>query len=87
MSVRTEDVWLPFDHIGLIDLETDRSERMNTLYKVFGFMFVLAAMASVARADTPVPEIDPGTAGSALTLLVGGLFMLKDRIRGKGANG
>jgi hypothetical protein len=56
---------------------------MKTFCKVFGFMLVLAAMASVARADTPVPEIDPGAAGSALTLLVGGLFMLKDRVRAK----
>jgi hypothetical protein len=56
---------------------------MKTFHKVFGFMLVFAALASVARADTPVPEIDPGAAGSALTLLVGGLFMLKDRMRGK----
>ena len=42
-----------------------------------------AAMAGVARADLAVPEIDPGTAGSALTLLAGGLLILKDRLRGK----
>jgi hypothetical protein len=58
---------------------------MKILCKAFGFMLVIAAMASVARADTgiPAPEIDPGTAGSALTLLTGGLLILKDRLRGK----
>jgi hypothetical protein len=56
---------------------------MKTLRKLFGFMLVLAAMASVARAGPLVPEIDPGTAGSALTLLASGLFMLRDRIRAK----
>jgi hypothetical protein len=57
---------------------------MKTLRKLFGFMLVLAAMASVARAGAPLtPEIDPGTAGSALTLLASGLFMLRDRIRAK----
>jgi hypothetical protein len=29
------------------------------------------------------PEIDPGSAFSALTLLTGGLLLLSDRIRGK----
>jgi hypothetical protein len=57
---------------------------MKTFRKVFGFLLVFAALASVARAeDGPAPEIDPGVAGSALTLLTGGLFMLKDRMRGK----
>jgi hypothetical protein len=57
---------------------------MNVFYKAFGFMLVFAAMVGVAHAETSLaPEIDPGAAGSALTLLAGGLFMLKDRVRGK----
>ncbi len=58
---------------------------MKNLCKVFGFILVLSAMAGMARAFDPlaVPEIDPGTAGSALTLLTGGLLILKDRMRRK----
>ncbi len=56
---------------------------MKNLCDLFGFLLVFAALASVARASGgPVcPEIDAGTAGSALTLLTGGLFLLKDRVR------
>jgi hypothetical protein len=48
-------------------------------------MLVISALAGVARAFNPVvgPEIDPGMAGSALTLLAGGMLILKDRFRGK----
>ena len=56
---------------------------MKILCKVFGFMLVISALAGVARAFDSTPEIDPGTAGSALTLLAGGLLILKDRLHGK----
>jgi len=57
---------------------------MKSLCNVFGFVLVFASLASVARASGPVcPEIDAGTAGSALTLLTGGLFILKDRLQRK----
>jgi hypothetical protein len=55
---------------------------MTILCKALGFVLVLSAMAGVARA-VDVPEIDPGSAGSALTLLVGGLLIVKDRLRRK----
>lgn len=51
-----------------------------------GFALMIAALGSVAHAQvgTPnVPEIDAGTAGSALALLVGGAMLLKDRFRMK----
>lgn len=40
-------------------------------------------MASVAQASNPFPspEIDPGSMGSALTLVIGGAFMLSRRTR------
>ena len=45
---------------------------------------VMSAASSTAFAvDLPVPEIDPGSAGSALTLLTGGVLILRDRIRRK----
>ncbi len=56
---------------------------MRAFCKALGFVLVLGSMATIARADTPTPEIDPGTAGSALTLLTGGLLILKDRLRSK----
>jgi hypothetical protein len=51
-----------------------------------GFALMIAALGNVAQAQvgTPnVPEIDAGTAGSALALLVGGAMLLKDKFRMK----
>ncbi len=56
---------------------------MKNLRRIFGLMIVVAGMSSIARADTPLPEIDPGTAGSALTMIIGGLFLIRDRFRTK----
>jgi hypothetical protein len=50
--------------------------------KTAGFLLVFAAFGSTAFARG-TPEIDPGTATSALTLLVGGMLLLTDRIRRK----
>jgi hypothetical protein len=50
--------------------------------KTAGFLLVFAAFSGTAAARG-VPEIDPGTASSALTLLVGGLLLLTDRFRRK----
>ena len=46
----------------------------------------MVAMASVAQGRTPappssVPEVDPGSILSAMTLLSGGLMMIVDRRR------
>jgi hypothetical protein len=56
---------------------------MRLLFKAFGLMLVISAMAGHAWALDSVPEIDPGMAGSALTLLAGGMLILKDRFRGR----
>ncbi len=50
-----------------------------------GLALVLSALAGSAHAGAPppptVPEIDPGTLGSALTLLMGGAFLITGRSR------
>jgi hypothetical protein len=49
-------------------------------------VLVIAAGASPVLAGPPlpgVPEIDPGSMMSALTLLIGGALMLTDRFRRK----
>jgi hypothetical protein len=53
--------------------------------KACGLALVLSATAGVALGVTPLPgpEIDPGSASTALALLVGGVFMLTDRYRAK----
>jgi hypothetical protein len=51
--------------------------------KGLGLALVLTAVAGVARANFPLPapEIDPGSAAAALTLLAGGTLLFLDRIR------
>jgi hypothetical protein len=44
-----------------------------------GFLLLLAGMTGLARADEQVPEIDPGSIVSGLTLLCGGLLILTGR--------
>lgn len=53
--------------------------------KALGFALILTAIAPAAFAQTRAlaPEIDAGTAASALTLLVGGAMLLKDRFLSK----
>jgi hypothetical protein len=48
-----------------------------------GLFLILAGSAGTAFGVVPAssPEIDPGSAASALTLLVGGMLMLVDRVR------
>jgi hypothetical protein len=49
----------------------------------FALALALGAMTGVAFAGGPLPspEIDPGSMSSALTLVVGGLLLLKSRVR------
>jgi hypothetical protein len=51
--------------------------------KPCGLALILAALATPALAfdPEPVPEIDPGSLGSALTLLIGGALILTNRLR------
>ena len=37
---------------------------------------IVGATAGTAKAGFPAPEIDPGSIGSALTLLIGGVMAL-----------
>ncbi len=51
-----------------------------------GFILVTgdnAAMAGGGGGGGGAPEIDPGSAFSAFTLMAGGLFLLADRFRAK----
>jgi len=50
--------------------------------KALGLALVLSAMAPAAYSAV-APEIDAGSAASALTLLVGGAMLLKDRFLAK----
>jgi hypothetical protein len=41
----------------------------------------ILALTTTARAGAPVPEINPGSMGSAVALLTGGLMLLCNRLR------
>ncbi|MGQ0635588.1 MAG: hypothetical protein ACT4QC_13320 [Planctomycetaceae bacterium] len=59
---------------------------LTVLRKGLGFALVLTALAPNAFAlfaDEHAPEIDAGSAASALTLLLGGAALLRDRFRAK----
>jgi hypothetical protein len=49
---------------------------------ILGMALVWSGSSSFAFARA-VPEIDPGSATSALTLLAGGVLLLKSRLRSK----
>ena len=53
----------------------------KTAATALGRACVLSALAGTASAGFDVPEIDPGSMGGALTLLVGGVMMLTGRAR------
>ena len=55
------------------------SPTLRVAGKMAGYLLVFGACAGTASAR-PVPEIDPGSASSALGLLVGGALLLKDRL-------
>ncbi len=46
--------------------------------KILGMALMLTAVSGLAFA-TAVPEIDPGSAGSALALLTGALLVIRGR--------
>ena len=53
--------------------------RLWAVTTVVGFLLLQAGMAGFARGNEPVPEIDPGSISSALTLLCGGVLILTGR--------
>lgn len=49
-----------------------------------GAALLLTGLGAMATAQTaPIPEIDAGSAVTALALLSGGVMLLKDRFRGR----
>jgi hypothetical protein len=48
-----------------------------------GFLLIFAGLAVPAQAIVEAPEIDAGSAGSALTLLTGAVMVLSSRFRRK----
>lgn len=56
---------------------------LNLTRTALGFGLVVASMGGVAFALVDSPEIDAGSAVSALALLSGGMMLLKDRFRSK----
>ncbi len=48
---------------------------------VVGFSLFVVAMAASASATFEVPEIDPASIGSALTLLASGAFLISGKAR------
>ncbi|WP_435017840.1 hypothetical protein TA3x_005460 [Tundrisphaera sp. TA3] len=62
---------------------------MNRIFRTFmnvsGLMLMTAGLSSLALAGDPpfipnaVPELDPGSLGSALTIASGAFFMLRGR--------
>jgi hypothetical protein len=58
---------------------------LASVRRPLGLVLVLAGCAQTAFALGPpnVPEIDPGSVASALTLAAGGVLLLTDRIRKK----
>jgi hypothetical protein len=60
-------------------------EKYSGLLRAFGaavcFSLLFTAPAFADAPPIPVPEIDPGSAASTLTLLIGSGYLLKDRLR------
>lgn len=49
--------------------------------KTLGMLLLLCGLAGSAMAVTPVPEIDPGSATSAVALLAGSVMILRAKLR------
>jgi hypothetical protein len=47
--------------------------------KIVGMMLLLVGMAGILPAITAVPEVDPGSAGTAIALLSGTLLLIRSR--------
>jgi hypothetical protein len=54
---------------------------MRVVAVMAGYLLLQAGWTGLALADEQVPEIDPGSMSSALTLLCGGLLILTGRRR------
>ena len=59
------------------------SALLTVARKSVGVMLVMTAFSGVALAVDLAPEMDPGSLTGALTLLIGGALMLRDRVRSR----
>ena len=60
------------------------NKMMRSLMTACGFMLLVTGLAGVAAAvDVQVPELDPGSIGSALTVASGAILVLRGRRAGK----
>lgn len=60
------------------------SSSVRTMWVGVAVALVISVLGNSALAvDLNVPEIDPGSAGSALALLTSGALILRARMRGK----
>jgi hypothetical protein len=66
-----------------LKLVTAAKRAVNVVAMACGVSAVLAALTATAFAGGPLgaPEIDPNCAASALTLLAGGVLLIKGRFR------
>ena len=53
--------------------------KLRTMKKLFGFALLTMGIAGQALAGNPTPEIGASTAAGALTLLSGGILVLRSR--------
>jgi hypothetical protein len=82
----TDSTLLPFEVLTkhgpcvtmLEQLKADTFTAVESVMKLFGMALLLVAACGVASASA-VPEIDPGSAGSALALLTGALLVIRGR--------
>jgi hypothetical protein len=56
---------------------------LRTLGLGTGYLFLLVAFAGTAHAGATVPEVDPGSLGTAMALVVGGYLVIVSRFRRK----
>ena len=49
--------------------------------KLIGLLMLLVGVGGILSAAPGVPEVDAGTAGSAVSLLVGAFLVVKSRLR------
>ena len=52
---------------------------MNKIYAILGVALLVAGSSTAAMAVPAVPEVDPGTAGSAIALVSGMLLLARAR--------
>ena len=64
--------------LNMVRLEYNTRLRRRFM-KLFGIALMFVGVAGFAQAVAAVPEIDPGSAGSALALLSGALLVIRGR--------